>query len=224
MKRMSLSRKIRLACARVSKYEALCWLYPLMFYIMLYINRKDPGFANGISFAVGITASAIYIFTVSNCFSNMKQFKAFPMTFKDIIDVSVSEIVVRAFAMAAGNSVLMLICRLPELVPYIACMFFAMAAVASLLIPFYMKTDLRTSARSDDPKINRINIFKAVSVIAIYMSLQAAIAAFTFRYSFASESLAGDVPVLAAIFAVSIVILMLIAKICGSSKKFSLEC
>lgn len=225
MKKMSLSRKIKLAFVRISKYEALFWIYPFLWYFTLFIDdSKDMNLANGIGSTVGIAASVLYLFVLSNFFTNIKQFKTFPMAFKDMIDVLIYEIIIRAVAMAAGNSALIVVGLSPRAVPYIICMFFAMAAVASLMIPFYMTTySLRVLKPADDSKRNRVDIFKGISIIVIYIVLQAVISTIMFRFAFASERLANDIGILAAVFAVSIAILVLITKICGK-KKFWIEC
>lgn len=228
MKRMSLSRKIRLAISRLSIVESIFWFMHILNFVALFLNNgneKEDDIIGVVSISCGTFISFLYIFTLSNSFSSLKQFKTFPMTYGDFIDVMIYELITRTVIMSAVYSVLLLLFQLPQMIPHIICMFFAMSAAASLLIPFYLKTDsLRTGKPVDDSGKNRINLFKGISIIVIYMAFQAGIATCMIRFAFDSESLAGDVPVLAAVFAVSIVILMLIAKICGGSKKFSLEC
>ena len=145
------------------------------------------------------------------------------MTWEDVIDVCMFELIIRMIFLSAGNSVLMLICRLPEIIPYIICMILAMTAAASLLIPFYLKTEsLRISKPAEDSKKERKSFIKAIIVLLVYMILQLVISIFTLKFAFASESLLGDIGILAVIFVVSIIILVLTAKICGK-KKFNVE-
>ena len=219
MKKMSLSGKIKLAFARMSKYEIFVWVYIIFYYVILFLdNRKDPDLAEPVGSAIGIAAALLYMFIISNCFSSLKFFKTFPMTSEDVIDVCIFELVVRMIFLSAGNSMLMLICRLPEIIPYIICMLMAMAAVSSLLIPLYLKTEsLRIPKPAEDRKKERKDFIKVLIVLLLYFILQLVISIFTLKFAFASESLAGDMGILAAVFAASIIILILTAKICGKN-------
>lgn len=228
MKKMSLSRKIKLAFARISKYEIFVWVYVIFYYISLYLDRyinnsKEQYLADMIGSAIGLTASVLYMVIISNCFSSLKFLKTLPMTSEDIIDVCMSEIIIRMVFLSAGNSVLMLICRLPEIIPYINCMILAMAAAASLLIPLYLEIEsLRIQKPAEDSKKERKNFIRALLVLLLYFILQLIISMFTLNFAFASESLTGDIGILAAVFVISIMILVLITKICGK-KKFNVE-
>lgn len=224
MKRMSLSRKIKLAVSRLSMVETIFLLMILMNFIWLFLNSENEDITSTLSIGCGMFVSFLYMFTLSNSVTSLKQFKTFPMTYGDFIDVTIYELIIRTVMLSAVYSFFLLLFQLPQIIPYFISMFFAMAAISSLLIPFYLKTDsLRTGKPVDDSRKNKINIFKGISIIVIYMVLQAVITTCMIRFAFASESLANDIGILIAVLAVSTAIPVLIAKICGKPK-FRVEC
>ena len=222
MKKMSLSRKIRLVFARVPKIDIIFYIVPAMAYISLFLTKLNDGNVSDeaatFSSSIGMFVSFMYLFTVSNCFMSLKIFRSFPMSSEDIIDISVLEIVLRAVFQSIVNSAFMLICSLPEMIPYVICMFFAMAAAAVLLVPFYFLTEnMGTKPAEEDKKARKIIII-SVSFLLINMALQIVISVFMVKFGFDSGDPVKDSAILGAILAVSIIILVLTAKICGKKK------
>lgn len=226
--KISLARKIRLSFSTDGILNKLCaGFLPVIYLLWIFMCESSDAIGQTSALAATIFVCELclalyFLVSFSFSFSGLKFMKTLPLTKSDIIDIAGIGLVTTAVFSFVGQIAMALLCKKPDILPYLICMDTVMIAIASLLMPFYMKTNYTKSDRSDGSEFKK-KIVKSVCLIIVYFLIQAAaVGIIVYRAAFKADP-AKDMVWLIAAAAVAFAVFALLLAVCRRLK-ISFEC